>query len=393
MDSLFSFIKSYIPSLTRDPQEDYLTQLFAWMLAHIPELGTRYCHFLMKKVQEPAFTIIGDEEIGIQTQVVVEEGRVDLLLSVGKHRFVCEHKVSSNLGFQQIERYANSFASHDGYFHTVLVTTTKLQHTQNADIQLVWADVSDFLIREREQYANENGFLIEQLIQYLQQQGLARMEPLSMENILGFFPGLDLPTKLENLMPHLQNKDWMQQCPGIEALNPGKYQPLFKKLRWGRIGVELITEKMSPSLFVGVMIDYKQIPSLDIVDRQLGPDVVIMLEYDYYPVPKDEYQNGICQQRKSLFAHQDYQTLCTQLQSTAPSTGFHFSKELPKSQWRIFVLQQPLATVLRGAQNENEQCDRLFATMCQGINLLTQDGLLAQALQFVRTESESLLPS
>ena len=51
------------------------------MLAHNPELGTKYCQFLLQKVKEPVFQIMEDEEIGVQTQVVVELGRADLLLT------------------------------------------------------------------------------------------------------------------------------------------------------------------------------------------------------------------------------------------------------------------------------------------------------------------------
>lgn len=31
-ESIFSFIKSYTPSIDRDPKEDYLTQIFSWIL-------------------------------------------------------------------------------------------------------------------------------------------------------------------------------------------------------------------------------------------------------------------------------------------------------------------------------------------------------------------------
>lgn len=395
MDSLFSFIKSYIPSSTRDPQEDYLTQLFAYMLSIVPDLGTMYCQFLLEKVKEPKFQVSAGDVVGVKTQVVVQRGRVDLLLTTGGHGFICEHKVASNLGNEQMSRYAESFVSHPGNFYTVLVTANIFQHKQDADIRLTWADISDFLISMQEHYHNEHGYLLKQLIEYMEQQGLARMEPLRMEDILGFSPGQKLPMKLETLLPQLQfmaqlqSMDWKTQCPGLQSLNPEKCQPTFKKFRWGRIGVELFND-MTPGLFVGVMLDYNQIPSLEIYDRQLGPDVVIMLEYDFYPVPKDDNQRAIFQQRSSLFANNKYKTLCSNLRASAQNEGYHYSNELPKSRWRINVLQKPLATVLCGASNEKEQLDRLFETMCQGINLLTQHGLLALALNDVRAESQAI---
>ncbi len=386
MDSLFSFIKSYVPSTTRDPQEDYLTQLFAWLLVSIPELSTKYCQFLLTEILNPAFDIKGEEEISVQTQVVVEHGRIDLFLGVGKHGFVCEHKVYSNLGEQQINKYAASFSSHAGDFYTVLVTANTFQHTQDADISLTWADVSDFLIAAQTQYENEQGFLLDQLIRYLREQGLGRMEPLDMENILGFFPGQELQTKLETLSSQLQSMGWMKKCPGVQELSPGHYSPSFKKFRWGRVGVEMF-DSMSPGLFAGVMLDYKQILSLKPSHKELGPDVVLMFEYDYYANPQNDYERNIREHRRVLLHHPSYQALCTRLRSTAVGAGFHFSQELPKSRWRILVLQKPLAIVLRGANTEREQLERLFETMCQGINLFVQDSLLAQVLECARAES------
>lgn len=48
--SIFTFIKSYTPSVDRDPKEDYLTQIFSWMLNNIKELDKKYCRYLLDKI-------------------------------------------------------------------------------------------------------------------------------------------------------------------------------------------------------------------------------------------------------------------------------------------------------------------------------------------------------
>jgi len=48
-DTIFDFLRSYVPSAGRDPKEDYLTQLFAWLLMNVNGLDLKYCEYLLKK--------------------------------------------------------------------------------------------------------------------------------------------------------------------------------------------------------------------------------------------------------------------------------------------------------------------------------------------------------
>ena len=63
--SIFSFIKSYIPTQNKDPKEDFLTQLLAWMLINIDGLSNEYCSFLLNKANNNFFQINGDETINM----------------------------------------------------------------------------------------------------------------------------------------------------------------------------------------------------------------------------------------------------------------------------------------------------------------------------------------
>lgn len=48
-ESIFSYLTSYIPTDKRESKEDYLTQMFAWMLNNIEEYAREYVLFLSKK--------------------------------------------------------------------------------------------------------------------------------------------------------------------------------------------------------------------------------------------------------------------------------------------------------------------------------------------------------
>lgn len=49
-ESIFSFIKSYTPSIDRDPKEDYLTQIFSWILKNIKSIDKKYIAYLIERL-------------------------------------------------------------------------------------------------------------------------------------------------------------------------------------------------------------------------------------------------------------------------------------------------------------------------------------------------------
>ena len=104
--SIFSYLKSYILTEKRNPQEDYLTQLFAWILENIPGTATSYVRFLCDKNSNINIPISDDTLIKVDTQRVVSSGRIDMFLSVDdKWGIICEHKIDSELSENQIEKY------------------------------------------------------------------------------------------------------------------------------------------------------------------------------------------------------------------------------------------------------------------------------------------------
>lgn len=56
---------------------------------------------------------------------------------------------------------------HEGTFYTVLITATRMQHTQQADIKLIWADLYDFVLGIIDNFDNHERFLLEQLTFFL----------------------------------------------------------------------------------------------------------------------------------------------------------------------------------------------------------------------------------
>ena len=104
-ESLFSRLFRYNKTDNRTPQEDYLTELLAWMIDNLTQFGQDYVTFLCSnsnsKIQQKEKCSVNAE-----TQVVVSEGRIDMVITVDSSMcFVCEHKVDSSLAIDQITKY------------------------------------------------------------------------------------------------------------------------------------------------------------------------------------------------------------------------------------------------------------------------------------------------
>ena len=105
-ESIFSYLKSYTPSVGRDPKEDYLKQLFAWILEFIPGMGKVDLEYICSKNANIVIPVSEMDEIEVDTQKSISSGRIDLFLSIGKGwGIICEHKVHSVLSENQMGKY------------------------------------------------------------------------------------------------------------------------------------------------------------------------------------------------------------------------------------------------------------------------------------------------
>ena len=80
-DSIFKSLVSYIPSDKRNPREDYLTQMFAWLLNNIPDYAVEYIRFLSSRM-EPVIEEFDDSNISVETQFAIPSGKIDMVIFV-----------------------------------------------------------------------------------------------------------------------------------------------------------------------------------------------------------------------------------------------------------------------------------------------------------------------
>lgn len=368
MDSLYSFIKSYIPSSKRDPKEDFLTQILAWTLINITDFKRDYIQFLNTHLKSPILTNVSEDSVLVETQYTNESGYIDMLIREGNSGFIIEHKIDSPLSPDQIAKYKKAIEKqYSGTFYTVLITTTHMQQTQEADINLIWADVYDFILSKIDGYENSEYFLLKQLSDYLKQQGLGRMDPINLEHILGYFPGMQLENNLDKIFERLSGIDWQSHCQNIKDWQTEFLSPTFKKKRWGRKGIDFYN-CWDPGVFAGVIMDGSD-HSLMPADESQGPDFVVILEYEY-----EKNNVDITEKRNKFLWSSNFLELNKRLKINSGS--FEYLPVLEGSPWRVIVLRKPLKDVLLGTSTTEEQISAMKDSICEGINLLTQDDLL-----------------
>lgn len=363
-ESIFSFLKSYIPTEKRDAKEDYLTQMFAWILDYVDGFVDDYVALLHSRNPEIPVETVDASYKEISTQKYVYDGRIDLFIRVNKDlAFVCEHKVFSELSEGQIEKYMEegqkTFLG-DGAIYSVLVTFSAAQHRQDADVRITWGDICEFAEDIVGKYDGEERFLIWQFISYLKENGMGQMEPIRMDALLAYWSACALKENVETMFSSLAGIDWMAECPGIEGLSPdAKLAPTMNRYRWGRVGIDFF-ETWIPGLFAGVLLDPGD-HKLEPADRSKGPELVILIESDYAP------RNAEIMKRydriKERFAQVNERL-------EKDSGTFGFLPGIPESCWRISVLRKPLYDVLAGKSAKEEQARAIKDTIAEGINLL-----------------------
>jgi hypothetical protein len=192
-DNLFHRLRRYHGSPDREAGEDFLTEAFAWLVSKHPPLGHAFASDLAARAKwnEP---IPSDAEVCWSTQVRTSNGIIDMVADVQSGPLlVFEHKVWAELREHQIEDYREVMEQqHPGRVKTVLITARKGQWTQNADVQLTWADVHGWLSSAN----TPRVALRDDLLEYLRAEGLGPPAPVSHECILSFAPG-------EQLLPTL----------------------------------------------------------------------------------------------------------------------------------------------------------------------------------------------
>lgn len=361
--SIFSYLVSYVPTNKREAKEDYLTQMFAWILDNVEGVADLYIEYLCTKNHEIPCPPKHERKISISTQETLSTGRIDLLIRVNETMsFICEHKVFSELSENQIQKYmdASGNVGTEKVF-SVLVTFSSVQHTQKSDVAIIWSDVCELIETNMKNYINENLFVLKQFVAYLKENGMGKVEPVTPEALLGYWLAMDLENRLTSLFRTVEGYDWINNCLKLLELNSENYNPQFNRTRWGRLGIDFYSE-WKPNIFCGVLL-HTEDHKLEPVDEKKGPDFVVLLEVDY-----SKNDEEIARIYNDFISSSWYIERINKLKNNSGS--FEFIPGIENSRWRVAVLRKPLFDVLYNAYTREEQVQELIKAMEEGIGLL-----------------------
>ena len=407
--SLFSYLTSYVPTEKRESKEDFLTQAFAWVLKHFPQFAYHYIDFLRGKLSHNTAVSGGTQSIKsyeIDTQRQLDDGhsRLDLLIRVElidgkKEYYICEHKVDSELSAGQISRYMALTSEIDddaeAAFYSVLLTKSKNQHSQAANVSIVWGDIKELIDKFVSIFAVQDDnnafvFLLGQLSQYLTEKGLENVKPIrkydiETHNYNKFANDSEIEKSFNYIMRRLLNdldtlktqEDLEREFPNLNKLSEAYLDLQFSKAQWGRKGINIFGNQWDPNagnkevalgkgewkvgLFVGVLLDPRD-HKLEPYDKSKGFDMVVILD------GRGKYNGKSLELNNPAFDKMTRALKCN-------SGDFDFVPfDKLRSSYRLAVLRIPFIDVLSENGVFQEDIDKQYELFKEyafrGINLM-----------------------
>lgn len=370
-DNLFLAIKKYVPGPNIDPKENFLTEVFAWMLRQHEGLAGDFIQFVLEQCKRDFLLLPGSPARWL-TQKGDGQVWLDMVADFGDKAIIFEHKVWSMLGEDQIKKYRDYGAGEwSGGVLVVLITARRSQHAQNPDVALTWDQVywrvKKWLEREGEPHD-----LLAHFLGLLCAEGLGPPAPISHESILAYLPAQKLEPSLKVLVKRASQEDWSWL---YEKVHPTKRRP-EPELRWGsgerylygRLGLDLL-QGWYPGFFVGVMLDgsdHRVEPS----QSHLGPDFCFILSYNL----KDE----ISPTWSDFINGDEYRRLQARLADEGRGWDVldHLKEHDKPNKWHPLHLRRPLLEVMRGTQTLDEQLDAFMKASQEVIELVLRGGEL-----------------
>jgi hypothetical protein len=367
-DSLLVSLSSYRPRSGRKSIEDFITEAFAWLLRSREELQQEFIKKIDARIRnESGKALDFSDSAQWSTQESLSNSRPDMIAQAEGRAIAFEHKIHEDASSDQLRRHGEGLDDKFGGGYVVLITSAKWHYTDPADLKITWRDVYIWL----GEWANEDK-MVREFRDLLDSRGLGPRTPIDETALRAFFPVEDVRDEIANQMriirdraegwdflfdtlPHLEREDTeFKQREGTE----------------GRIGIRF--NPWSPGVYAGVLIDGSD-HHVELVDRDLGPDLVLTLDVGSDGVPGKS--------RKEFLRSDLYSTLSSRLKENKQPWRVTdtYGRSEKWNPWHPLVLQRPLANVIRGANSPEGQLESIVEAMKDGLKLLIEGGEIRKA--------------
>lgn len=279
--SLLRSLRKYSPKKDIDPLENFITEAFAWILNNHSD----FCKNFMEEVSIKMGKIdFETSNCKLKTQQNFNGVYPDMVCISNRKAIIFEHKAWSSLHENQLENYKNYAKEHFVKSWIVLITATKRQHFQEPDLALLWSDI----YRNIESWVNKNrdaSFIFSDFLELLRDEGMGPPAPVSHQDILHYYPSVELEINLKNIVKHVLEQEaekWIIQSNNPEQKDSILADPVYQD-GWGRIGLQLLSSKepntWCPGVFVGALLDGKD-HRVKPLTQSRGPDFCLIISFN-----------------------------------------------------------------------------------------------------------------
>lgn len=341
---LLESVRKYRPREGKDPLENFITEAFAWILGNHSEFSEYFLDKILIELSIPDFGMSGNNCEWL-TQTSFDGFFPDMVCISNGRAIVFENKVWAKLHTNQINNYKTYAERTFDESRVVLITASKSQHSQSADLALCWSDIHRWMSNWKGM-KSDNSFVLHDFVSLLESEGLGPPAPISHEAILSYYSSVNLKSNLRSLIGRVKHKDWEKNMASDYSLTLEK--------QWGRLGLNLL-KSWDPGIFVGVLLDgsdHRTTP----ISLAKGPDLCVILDFEsrhhsYYPSDSDylEFVDAVSKRVNSLNGVWEFYD---HLNDRAVARA---------NRWHPIHIRMPILDVFSGTQLSDEQDERFYA--------------------------------
>ncbi|MFB2729321.1 PD-(D/E)XK nuclease family protein [Shewanella mangrovisoli] len=361
LDSLLVNVSKYAASHQNSPIENFITEVFAWLLREDGAVRTAIADYLQKLGEEKSLPVkpLGDSK-QISTQANFNGKFPDMLWDNQDNDFciIFEHKVWAELHENQLENYrayARDYLKKP--FIVVLITAHSGQHRQLPDLALCWYQIAG-VIEKVIAGDDKQKWLREEFVALLKSNGLIEMSPVNPLALPYYFDSKKIDKQLFDIATRTASKNWpILQLTGYE-------KPPFQRYvrsrfdEWGRIGLEFnrVSDaddigSWAPGLFCGFMMDGYEHSVKDLMPDE--PFALLMIIIDE-PL------------HSHLSTNEPYQQLVASIEVMLPigwsvSERTRFGRD--EDYWNPLIIYRKLSEFIGSATTIEQQSATFFEQM------------------------------